>query len=99
MGPFPNHSQDAEPAIKELVITLDKPLDPHHGYSINLGPDGEEHFPVSGTPQFLPGNRSIKLPVSLKPDWSYSLVLTPLAFASPDGYPLETYTVSFKTKP
>src|SRR5437868_346395 len=47
--PFPNHSQNAEPAIKELVITFDKPLDPqagprHHGYSISLGPDGEEHF-------------------------------------------------------
>jgi len=25
-------------------------------------------------------------------------VLTPLAFASPDGYPLESYAVAFKTK-
>ena len=92
MQPFPNHSEDADPAIKELVITFDKALDPqagpkHHGYSISLGPDGNEHFPISGAPEFLPGNLSIKLPVVLKPDWNHSFVLTPLAFASQDGYP------------
>ena len=103
MQPFPNHSEDADPAIKELVIIFDKALDPQagpkrHGYSISLGPDGNEHFPISGAPEFLPGNLSIKLPVVLKPDWNYSFVLTPLAFASQDGYPLESYTVAFKTK-
>ncbi len=102
--PFPNHSEDVEPATKELVITFDKPLDPqagprHHGYSISPGPDGKDHYPISGTPEFLPGNRSIKLPVVLKPDWDYSFVLTPVAFASQDCYPLEaSYTVAFKTK-
>ena len=103
MQPFPNHSENADPAIKELVITFDKALDPqagpkHHGYSISLGPDGNENFPISGAPEFLPGNLSIKLPVVLKPDWNYSFVLTPLAFASQDSYPLESYTVAFKTK-
>jgi Domain of unknown function (DUF4932) len=104
MQPFPNHATNVDPETRELVVSFDKPLDPqagprHHGYSISLGPDGKEHYPISGTPEFLPGNRSIKLPVVLKPDWDYSFVLTPLAFASPDGYPLEAYTVSFKTKP
>jgi len=63
-----------------------------------LSPDGEDHYPISGKPEFLPGNHSIKLPVVLKRDWNYSFVLTPLAFASQDGYPLESYTVAFKTK-
>jgi hypothetical protein len=103
MQPFPNHTPSADPATKELVITFDKPLDPeagprHHGYSIDLSPDGEDHYPISGKPEFLPGNHSIKLPVVLKRDWNYSFVLTPLAFASQDGYPLESYTVAFKTK-
>jgi len=103
MQPFPNHSTNAAPETKELVITFDKPLDPqagprHHGYSISAGSDDTEHYPISGTPEFLPGNRSIKLPVVLKPDLDYSFVLTPLAFASPDGYPLETYTIAFKTR-
>jgi len=97
MQPFPNHSERVDPAIKELVITFDKALDPH-GYSISLGPDGNEHFPISGAPEFLPDNLSIKLPVVLKPDWNYSFVLTPLAFASQDGYPLESYMVAFKTR-
>lgn len=103
MQPFPNHSSDADPTVKELVISFDKPVNPqagprHHGYSISLGADGKDHYPISGTPEFLPGNRSIKLAVSLKPDWDYTFVLTPLAFATPDGYPLETYTIAFKTK-
>jgi hypothetical protein len=55
-------------------------------------------LPISGKPEFLPGNHSIKLPIVLKRDWNYSFVLTPLAFASQDGYPLESYTVAFKTK-
>lgn len=104
MQPFPNHSRNADPATKELIITFDKALDSeagprHHGYSISLGPDGKDHYPISGTPEFLPGNRAIRLSVVLKPGWDYSFVLTPLAFASQDGYPLETYTVSFKTNP
>ncbi len=103
MQPFPNHTPSADPGTKELVVTFDKPLDPeagprHHGYSIDLSPDGEDHYPISGKPEFLPGNHSIKLPVVLKRDWNYSFVLTPLAFASQDGYPLESYTVAFKTK-
>jgi len=103
LQPFPNQSTSADPETKELIITFDKPLDPeagprHHGYSISCDSDAKEHCPISGTPEFLPGNLSIKLQVSLKPDCEYSFVLTPLAFASPDGYPLETYTVTFKTK-
>jgi hypothetical protein len=103
MQPFPNHGTEVDPATKEVVITFDKALDPeggpkHHGYSINLGQDGEEHFPIKGRPEFLPGNRSIKLPVELKPGWTYSFVLTPLAFGSPVGYPLVSYTVAFSTK-
>lgn len=103
MQPFPNHSANADPDVKEVVITFDKPLDPeggpnHHGYSINYGPDGEEHFPFKGKPEFLPGNSSIKLPVELKPEWTYNFVLTPLAFRSPGGYPLKSYVVDFKTK-
>lgn len=47
---------------------------------------------------FCQGIGLIKLPVSLKPDWNYSFVLTPLAFASQDGSPLESYTVAFKPK-
>ncbi|HET9377928.1 MAG TPA: DUF4932 domain-containing protein [Chthoniobacterales bacterium] len=104
VDPFPNGSMSVDPATKEIVISFDKAIDPqaganNRGYSLTVGDEGEDHYPVSGSPEFLPGNRSIKIPVSLKPDWTYRVVLTPLAFAAPDGYPLERYTVSFKTKP
>ena len=97
--PFPNHSKDVDPGIKQLTIVFDKPLDPARGYSINYGSEGKDNFAISGEPKFLPGNKAITLPVELKPDWSYSFILTGLAFASTDGYPLESYEISFKTKP
>lgn len=97
MKPFANHSQDVDPSIRQLTIEFDKPLKPTQ-YSINLGADGEEHYPVSAAPQFLPGAQAIVLPVVLRPGWSYSFVLTGLAFASTDGHPLKDYEVSFKTR-
>ena len=54
--------------------------------------------PITGKPVFLPGNQSIKLNLSLKPHWDYSFTLTPQAFASPEGYPLESFSVSFRTR-
>jgi hypothetical protein len=96
--PFPNHAEDADPEIRQLTIVFDKPLDPAQGYSINYSNEGKDHFAISGRPQFASGGKTITLPVELKPGWSYSFVLTGRAFASPDGYPLESYEISFKTK-
>ena len=94
--PFLNHSETVAPEMKELVVTFDKPLDPNR-ISILNSPEGDEHYPISGAAVFLNGNRSLKLPLALKPNWSYSFVLSSLAFATPDGYPLVDYTVRFKT--
>ncbi|MGA2005175.1 MAG: DUF4932 domain-containing protein [Terriglobales bacterium] len=94
---FPNHSQDVDPTIRELIVTFDKPLDPGH-YTIKPGLDGQQHFPITGKPEYLPGNLSIKLPITLKPEWSYSFVLTCPAFVPPGGSPFENYTVDFKTR-
>jgi hypothetical protein len=97
-GPFANHAQDVDPSLTAITIVLDKPLNPKAGYSINYGPEGQEHFPLAGKPQFEDGGLRLVLPIQLKPNESYSFVLTPLAFATPDGYPLVEYTVDFKTK-
>lgn len=97
MEPFANHSQDVNPSVKRLTVEFDKPLKPIQ-YSINYGAGGKNHYPVSDPPKFLPGDKAIVLPVVLKPDWSYSFVLTGLAFASTDGHPLKDYEISFKTK-
>lgn len=96
IAPFPNHSENVSPAAKELTVTFDKALDPNR-ISILNGPEGEDHYPVSESVEFLAGNRSLKLPLALKPNWTYSFILSSMAFATPDGYPLEDYTVTFKT--
>jgi hypothetical protein len=96
--PFPNHGRNVDPSITEITIQFDKPIDPAMGYSINFGAGGPDQFPIVGNPEFLPANQSIKLHVQLKPGWSYGFVLTPPSFASPDGYPVESYAVDFKTR-
>jgi hypothetical protein len=98
MEPFANHSQDVDASVELIRVLLDKPLDPDAGYSINCGPDGSEHCPLKGKPAFGENGLRILLPVQLKPSQTYSLVLLPYAFVTRDGYPLESYTVDFKTK-
>lgn len=95
--PFANHAQDVDPSIKEITISFDKPL-ATNAYSISMGEGAREHYPISGAPAFDEGGSRIKVPVRLKPGQTYTFVLTPNAFATPDGYPLVSYTVEFKTK-
>lgn len=98
LEPFANHAVDVDPALKQVSVVLDKPLNAHAGYSILLGDGGKEHYPVSGPPVFEKDGAVIVLPLGLKPKQSYSLVLSPLAFITPDGYPLVEYTIDFKTR-
>jgi Domain of unknown function (DUF4932) len=96
--PFANHTQNVDPSLQTITIVLDKPLDPNAGFSINLGMNGKGHYPISDKPKFDAGGLHILLPVQLQPNQTYSFVLTPLSFATPDGYPLKSYRVEFKTK-
>jgi hypothetical protein len=96
--PFANHSRSVDPATQEIIVKFDKPLVCCQ-YSINYGPDGKEHFPLTGKVNFVAGNQSLKLGVTLKPGWHYSLTLTDESFSSQDGFPLEPYTIDFDTKP
>lgn len=49
-------------------------------------------------PELERGGKAIRLHVALAPHEHCELVLTPLAFASAEGFPLETYAVDFATK-
>ncbi len=95
--PFSNHTLNVDPSTEEMVIRFDKGLDPGR-YSINYGPQGADHSPILAKPEFSPDRKSIKLHLFLKPNQNYAFVLTPYAFASMDGYPLEEYAVDFKTR-
>jgi hypothetical protein len=98
MEPFANHSQNVDASVQMIEIVVDKPLDPGAGYSINYGPGGSEHFAIAGKPTFNDSGLHILLPVQLKSNQTYSFVLTPALYTTRDGYPLESYTVEFKTK-
>jgi len=96
--PQVNHSQNVDASLRTITIVVDKPLDPGAGYSINAASDDNDRYPIAGKPSFSDGGRSIRLPVRLKPNQAYAFELTPLAFATPDGYPLASYKVEFRTR-
>jgi len=96
--PFANHEQTVDPSTETIRVVVDRPLDPNAGFSIAPGMNGNDHYPITGQPRFDVGGLKILLPVHLQPNQTYSFVLTPLAFATLDGYPLESYKVEFKTK-
>ncbi|MGB6133138.1 MAG: DUF4932 domain-containing protein [Acidobacteriaceae bacterium] len=98
MKPFTNHEQDVDPAVSVITIVLDKPLDPKAGYSIGAAAGSGATSPIAGTPTFAAGGLQVELPVHLEPRRRYAFLLTPLAFATPDGYPLALYEVDFATK-
>lgn len=97
VDPFVNHAQDVDASVRLITIAVDKQLDPR-GYSINYGTGGSEHYPITGKPTYGESGLQILLPVQLKQNQTYSFVLTALAFHTPEGYPLENYTVEFKTR-
>jgi len=95
--PFSNGAQDVDPALTQVTIAFDKPLHTG-GYSINLGKGGREHFPIEKVIRFNESGSSITLRVKLKPEWEYEFIMTGMTFRSKDGYPLQPYTVKFKTR-
>ncbi|MGE5321673.1 MAG: hypothetical protein ACM3SW_02340, partial [Actinomycetota bacterium] len=95
LRPFANHDRSVDPSIRELIVSFDKPLDPAQGDPVYYGPKGKSEFPISAKPEFLPGGKELRLHLKLKPNSSYSFVLT--GASSPEGYPVEDYSVDFHT--
>jgi hypothetical protein len=93
---FKNNARDVDPALTELKITFDKPLI-GKGWSILHGDKGKNFDPVTKAIEYTNNNTAIRLNVLLKPDTEYQFVLSGLAFKTPDGYPLDTYVVNFRT--
>lgn len=96
--PFLNGATGVDPAITEIRIWFDKPLNPKSGYSINYGTGGRDHFALSGNPEFTDDGRYLIVHVVLKPDWDYSFILTSKSFRTMDEFPLVGYEVKFRTK-
>lgn len=96
-SPFPNGAQDVDPNTTRLTFTFDRVL-AKDGYSFNSGPGGDAHNPFGKIIGFNETGSAFTIQVKLKPDWDYSLVVTGRGFRTKDGYPLQPYTVRFRTK-
>jgi hypothetical protein len=94
--PSINKDTTVSPGLTQIKVTFDKAL-AGKGVSINYGPSGRDHYPIAKFIGYTDDNKAILLQLALKPKTSYEFVLTGLSFKTPDGHPLESYLVSFKT--
>lgn len=92
---IPNHSQEVDPGLKEIVITFNRPM--------RKAPDPQDNR----DPRFIPmrfdsTGTTLSIGVALEPDRQYQF---PLAwpgrsrFASAEGVPMDDYIIEFHTKP
>lgn len=96
LSPDVNGHNDVPATIGELTINFSEPMG--KGISINIGPGGKDHFPLSKVVGFSDDARSFKVMMTLQPGKTYDFVVTGRGFKSQAGYPLKEYKVSFTTK-
>jgi hypothetical protein len=94
---FANGAEDVDPGLTQLTFTFDQPLS-GKGYSINVGPAGRNHYPIEKAVGYSEDRTKFTVQVKLKPGWEYEFVVTGGSFKSIDEYPLQNYTVRFKTR-
>lgn len=94
---FENNDTEVDADIKTITIHFDRPLK-GAGYSIHLGTKGKEAFPQIEAINYSTDNESIVMNVHLEPGKEYQFILTGKNFKTPEGFPLKTYEVNFKTK-
>lgn len=97
LSPDINGKIDVDSSLKTMVVEFDKPLTGKR-MSIHWGSLGKQAVPISSRPIFINDNNAIKLELKMEPNKEYEFILTGNGFESVDGYPLQEYTVKFKTK-
>ncbi|MBX0290863.1 DUF2268 domain-containing protein [Hymenobacter sp. HSC-4F20] len=98
LAPFRNGATTVDAGVRELVIQFSQEMD-EQGMSFNMGPRGQEYFPLKKPVGFSADGKQFRLSVELQPNHEYEFVVTTRSFRSRTGYPLrENYTVHFKTK-
>jgi hypothetical protein len=98
LAPFANGDSTVDPSLKELTIQFSVPMQPGQ-YSISLGENGKDGYPVTKVTGFAADNRTLKLEITLQPGHEYEFTCTGMSFRSADGYSLQPYAVHFKTRP
>ena len=92
-----NGETDVSPDLKEIRVEFDQPMNPAGSI---VG--GGENFPEIAGDMKWPNDKTIVIPVTLKPDHPYQLSInsdTFKGFRSKAGEPAEWYPISFHTAP
>ena len=92
----PHDAADVDPALDRIVLHFDRPM--AAGYNINVGQAGREHFPEVKSAAWNDTRTALTLTVTLKPGWSYELVLGPGFRSRDEGTPLRSTPVRFRTR-
>ncbi len=95
--PFINGSQMVDSSLKKIEIVFDKPLK-GRGYSINKGTKGKDAFPKMTDISYSEDKKSVFIEINLQPNKEYQFVLTGRGFKIVEGYGMNNYEVTFKTK-
>jgi hypothetical protein len=93
---FENNATDVDPNITEIKVFFDKPL--VNNYSFYYGDKGKKHYPLIDVTGFSDNFKAITIKVALKPNWEYQMVLKNYYFKTKEGFHLEDYLISFKTR-
>lgn len=94
--PFVNNAMEVDPNITEIKVYFDKPL--VNNYSFYYGDKGKKHYPLIDVIGFSDNFQAITIKVALKPNWEYQMVLKNYSFKTKEGFHLEDYLISFKTR-
>jgi hypothetical protein len=93
---FENNATNVSPSLKTIKVWFDKALK-GKGCSIADGNKGKQAYPKMDFRGYTDDNKAIELSIDLKPNSEYQFVLTGWSFKTPEGYPLVSDTISFKT--
>ncbi|MCP3920077.1 MAG: DUF4932 domain-containing protein [bacterium] len=91
----PDPTQLVDPAVDELVITFDRPM--QRSYSITR----RGRSPEFGKPAYDEGGRVLRVPMQLQPGVRYAVSLNSLqrtGFKSRKGLALDPYGLTFRTR-
>ena len=96
--PFSNNAQNVDIKTKQIIINFSEPLDTK-GHSINLGEGGINTMPLSPNKiEYINNGKSLSLGlIDLQPDKEYEFILTGKKIRNKKGYPIDNYTIKFKT--
>ncbi len=92
-----NGATDVDPALTELKVVFDRPMQDGAWSLVGRGPNFPE---ITGKPSYDDTRKIWSVAIKLKPNWSYKCMLNSdrfTSFRSEQGVPLKPVSVTFQT--